>query len=389
MTATDKAGNSNTVSKTYTLANPVPDNIAPTIQMAVTNPKDNSTVTAGSTVDAETGTLNIAITASDVMPEVANPVPATKINLYLDGVVIASAATATELNHALATVTLRDGAHTLQSEAFDKAGNKAQSPLINFNLTSPISNFRVTPDLAKPGTSNIAITASIRDALEDGQKWILSFDGPSQIPSIEGTSAAIAGNINPANYEDGKYTVTLTVNGKTPSLPFEIDMVKMAPVAKIANIANGDIIREGLFDLVGTADDADPSDTVKYKLALIDKDGNSITVTPKPRDEQGYREGRVADASFGDLDFTMLKSSELRTQNRADELLAAGSCDPGQRTAHFRDPYLQLHEHRLYRRLRSRLDVLHQRHGSRNQRKARIRSGRIRRIFPDAYRRQP
>ena len=314
MTATDKAGNSNTVSKTYTLANPVPDNIAPTIQMAVTNPKDNSAVTAGSTVDAETGTLNIAITASDVMPEVANPVPATKINLYLDGVVIASAATATELNHALATVTMRDGAHTLQSEAFDKAGNKAQSPLINFNLTSPISNFRVTPDLAKPGTSNISITANIRDALADGQKWVLSFDGPSQIPNIEGTTAAIAGNLNPANYQDGKYTVTLTVNGKTPSLPFEIDMVKMAPVAKIANIADGDIIREGLFNLVGTADDADPSDTVKYKLALIDKDGNSITVTPKPRDAQGYREGRIADASFGDLDFTMLKNNYYTLQ---------------------------------------------------------------------------
>ena len=314
MTATDKAGNSNTVSKTYTLANPVPDNIAPTIQMAVTNPKDNSAVTAGSTVDAETGTLNIAITASDVMPEVANPVPATKINLYLDGVVIASAATATELNHALATVTLRDGAHTLQSEAFDKVGNKAQSPLINFNLTSPISNFRVTPDLAKPGTSNIAITASIRDALADGQKWVLSFDGPSSIPNIEGTTAAIAGNINPANYQDGKYTVTLTVNGKTPSLPFEIDLVKMAPVAKIANIAEGDIIREGLFNLVGTADDADPSDTVKYKLALIDKDGNSITVTPKPRDAQGYREGRISDASFGDLDFTMLKNNYYTLQ---------------------------------------------------------------------------
>ena len=299
-------------------------------------------------MDAETGTLNIAITASDVMPEVANPVPATKINLYLDGVVIASAATATELNHALATVTLRDGAHTLQSEAFDKAGNKAQSPLINFNLTSPISNFRVTPDLAKPGTSNIAITASIRDALEDGQKWILSFDGPSQIPSIEGTSAAIAGNINPANYEDGKYTVTLTVNGKTPSLPFEIDMVKMAPVAKIANIANGDIIREGLFDLVGTADDADPSDTVKYKLALIDKDGNSITVTPKPRDEQGYREGRVADASFGDLDFTMLKNNyytlqlTVQSDDGIDQAEAASADDSGRGDPVAGDPAVKM-----------------------------------------------
>lgn len=315
MTATDKAGNSNTVSKTYTLANPVPDNIAPTIQMAVTNPKDNSAVTAGSTVDAETGTLDIAITASDVMPEVANPVPATKINLYLDGVVIASAATATELNHALATVTLRDGVHTLQSEAFDKAGNKAQSPLINFNLTSPISNFCVTPDLAKPGTSNISITANIRDALADGQKWVLSFEGPSQIPNIEGTTAAIAGNLNPANYEDGKYTVTLTVNGKTPSLPFEIDMVKMAPVAKITNIADGDIIREGLFNLVGTADDADSSDTVSYKIEVLDNEGTVVSnVTPKPWTGSNMKEGRVNNASLGELDFTMLRNNVYTLQ---------------------------------------------------------------------------
>ena len=47
---------------------------------------------------------------------------------------------------------------------------------------------------------------------------------------------------------------------------------------------------------------------------MIDKDGNSITVTPKPRDEQGYREGRVADASFGDLDFTMLKNNYYTLQ---------------------------------------------------------------------------
>lgn len=314
MTATDKAGNSNTVSKTYTLANPVPDNIAPTIQMAVTNPKDNSSVQNGATVDAENGSLNVAITATDRVPESANPVAPAKINLYLDGALLASAASVTELNHILNTMTLRDGAHSLYSEAIDKANNKTRSGELNFTLTSPISNFRVTPDLAKPGTPKVVVTANLRDALEDGQKWVLSFAGPSQIPQIEGNAAAVYGDLDPSLYQDGKYTVTLTVNGKTPSLPFEIDMVKMAPVAKIANIADGDIIREGLFNLIGTADDADPSDTVKYKLALIDKDGNSITVTPKPRDAQGYREGRIADASFGDLDFTMLMNNYYTLQ---------------------------------------------------------------------------
>lgn len=301
MTATDKAGNSNTVSKTYTLNNPVPDLQAPTVQMVAKNGSD--VISAGSTVDAESGALDVAISAAD-------NIGVAKINLLLDGAVTATVSKVSELNHVLNTMVLRDGTHTLQAEAYDAAGNKGQSALLNFSLTSPISNFRVTPELVRPGTSTVSVTANIREAAP----WTLTFDGPSQIPQITGDTAAIVGNIDPSLYQDGKYTVTLTVNGKTPSLPFEIDMVKMAPVAKIANIANGDIIREGLFDLVGTADDADPSDTVKYKLALIDKDGNSITVTPKPRDEQGYREGRVADASFGDLDFTMLKNNYYTLQ---------------------------------------------------------------------------
>ena len=315
MTATDKAGNSNTVSKTYTLANPVPDNIAPTIQMAVTNPKDNSSVQNGATVDAENGSLNVAITATDRVPESANPVAPAKINLYLDGVLLASAASVTELNHILNTITLRDGAHSLYSEAIDKANNKTRSGELNFTLTSPISNFRVTPDLATPGTPKVVVTANLRDALADGQKWVLTFDGPSQIPQIEGNAAAVYGDLDPSLYQDGKYTVTLTVNGKTPSLPFEIDMVKMAPVAKIANIAEGDIIREGLFNLVGTADDADPSDTVSYKIEVLDNEGTVVSnVTPKPWTGSNMKEGRVNNASLGELDFTMLRNNVYTLQ---------------------------------------------------------------------------
>lgn len=306
MTATDKAGNSSTVSKTYTLNNPVPDLQAPTVQMVAKN--GNDVVTAGSTVDAESGALDVAISATD-------NIGVAKINLLLDGAVAATVSKLSELNHVLNTMVLRDGTHTLQAEAYDAAGNKGQSALLNFSLTSPISNFRVTPDLAKPGTSNISITANIREALADGQKWVLSFEGPSQIPNIEGTTAAIAGNINPANYQDGKYTVTLTVNGKTPSLPFEIDMVKMAPVAKIANIADGDIIREGLFNLVGTADDADPSDTVSYKIEVLDNEGTVVSnVTPKPWSGSNMKEGRVNNASLGELDFTMLRNNVYTLQ---------------------------------------------------------------------------
>ena len=315
MTATDKAGNSNTVSKNYTLANPVPDNIAPTIQMAVTNPKDNSSVQNGATVDAENGSLNVAITATDRVPESANPVAPAKINLYLDGALLASAASVTELNHILNTMTLRDGTHSLYSEAIDKANNKTRSGELNFTLTSPISNFRVTPDLAKPGTPKVVVTANLRDALEDGQKWVLSFAGPSQIPQIEGNAAAVYGDLDPSLYQDGKYTVTLTVNGKTPSLPFEIDMVKMAPVAKIANIVEGDIIREGLFNLVGTADDADPSDTVSYKIEVLDNEGTVVSnVTPKPWTDSNMKEGRVNNASLGELDFTMLRNNVYTLQ---------------------------------------------------------------------------
>ena len=315
LTATDKAGNTNTVSKTYTLANPVPDNIAPTIQMAVTNPKDNSSVQNGATVDAENGSLNVAITATDRVPESANPVAPAKINLYLDGVLLASVASVTELNHILNTITLRDGAHSLYSEAIDKANNKTRSGELNFTLTSPISNFRVTPDLAKPGTPKVVVTANLRDALADGQKWVLTFDGPSQIPQIEGNAAAVYGDLDPSLYQDGKYTVTLTVNGKTPSLPFEIDMVKMAPVAKIANIAEGDIIREGLFNLVGTADDADPSDIVSYKIEVLDNEGTVVSnVTPKPWTGSNMKEGRVNNASLGELDFTMLRNNVYTLQ---------------------------------------------------------------------------
>ena len=302
MTATDKAGNANTVTRTFTIDNPVPDLQAPIVNMTAKN--NGADIVAGSNVNAESGRLDIAVTATD-------NVGVAKINLLLDGAVAATVSKATELAHAIGTMTLRDGAHTLLAEAYDAAGNRSASTLLNFTLTSPISNFKVSPTLAKPGTSQINVSANLREAAA----WTLTFSGPGSIPAISGNSISVAGSFNPANYAEGEYTVTLTVNDKTPSLPFVINMILNQPTAKIANLtasAEGAIpvVREGLFALKGTADDADVADTVGYKVEVYDNDGEKVAdVTPKPVNAQGYREGRVFDAALGELDFTMLRNN--------------------------------------------------------------------------------
>ena len=301
MTASDKAGNTNTVSRTYTLNNPVPDLQAPTVQLTARN--GNDAVTAGSTVDAAEGVLNVAVSAAD-------NVGVAKINLLLDGTVAATAANLTELNHALNTMILRDGAHTLQAEAWDAAGNRGESSLLNFTLTSPISNFKVTPSLAKPGTAQVNVSASLRTAAD----WTLSFSGPGNIPAITGSGTSVIGSFNPADYAEGEYTVTLAVGGKNPSLPFIINMILNRPTARIANLVTSSegampVIREGLFQLRGTADDPDVADTVKYKVEVYSHDGERIAdVTPKPVDAQGYKVGRVVDSELGELDFTQLRN---------------------------------------------------------------------------------
>lgn len=297
MTASDKAGNSSTLTRTVSIDNPIPDLTAPTATLVAKN--GAVTVTAGDEVDAESGRLDIAVSAKD-------NVAVTRINLILDGKVIASGDAAT-LEHILNTMTVRDGAHTLQAEAYDAAGNKGQSAALNFNLTSPISNFRVTPEIAKTGTTQISITANLREAAD----WTISFSGAGSIPSIssQNASANVLGTItNPGDYPDGNYTVTLTSGSRTATLPLTLDMTVARPVAIIANVADGDIIQDGLFELKGTADDANASDPVYYTVSVTNAEGKTYNVTPKPVVEGQGHEGRVIDSSLGTLDFTMLRN---------------------------------------------------------------------------------
>jgi len=85
------------------------------------------------------------------------------------------------------------------------------------------------------------------------------------------------------------------------------------PVAAFASLSATEttLVRDGLFDLKGTADDPDhPIDDVAYQIRLYSPDGLLVKdLTPAPVDADGWHEGRVAaGGSLGELDFTMTEN---------------------------------------------------------------------------------
>ncbi len=78
---------------------------------------------------------------------------------------------------------------------------------------------------------------------------------------------------------------------------------EVAPIADISNIAENQIVRDGLFDLIGVADDADPADIVSWEVTVQSVAQASLPVvllTGSNRVSGGD--------SFGILDFTMLEN---------------------------------------------------------------------------------
>ncbi len=82
------------------------------------------------------------------------------------------------------------------------------------------------------------------------------------------------------------------------------------PIADISNIAENQVVRDGLFDLVGIANDLDPTDAVSYQLSLFLPDGTFVRdMTPAPLNAQGFHVGRVSGGdNLATLDFTMLEN---------------------------------------------------------------------------------
>ncbi len=107
-TAKDAAGNTGSASITVTVSNQPPDTTPPSI--AITSPALGSTVS---------GNVSVLVNASD-------NVGVAKVELYVDGVLKATSKAApftTKWNARQAS----PGAHTLQTKAYDQAGNSAPS----------------------------------------------------------------------------------------------------------------------------------------------------------------------------------------------------------------------------------------------------------------------
>jgi RHS repeat-associated protein/uncharacterized delta-60 repeat protein len=89
----------------------------------------------------------------------------------------------------------------------------------------------------------------------------------------------------------------------------------LAPIAKIANLSDEQIVREGRFDLRGTADDPNVADqpSVKYRVEISRPENGGLTylkaLIPNNAAPDVFQNGRVLDsASFGILDLTTLEN---------------------------------------------------------------------------------
>ena len=172
--AYDAAGNLGTsTTVTFTVANPVPDTVAPK---------------ASASVAGTSGTITLGAAASD-------NVAVTKVELLVDGVVKGTLSAA-PFSLALDSRTLSNGAHALVARAYDAAGNVGTSAAVAFT----VSNAAVVSTYAEVESNGALATAN----------------------AVPDTATRITGTIGTATDQDWfKVTVgagrTLTLNLTSPA----------------------------------------------------------------------------------------------------------------------------------------------------------------------------
>lgn len=244
-----------------------------------------------------------------------------QIELYVDSELIALNQGETNLVHLLDTTSVTNGEHTLEARAYDNSQNSATNTFV-FTNDNRAANFRVTPSRVTAGQQSIVITAGLTPA----DDWALLFDGPSSIPDISGFGSSISTNLDTSAYDDGLYTVTLSNATVELTRTFYIDRVQSSPVALISNLDDTGgpaLVTDGLLELQGTADDADTTDIVSYKIGLYLPDGAFVRdLTPSPVNG-GFHVGRVSGGVLGTNDLTA-------TENGTYEIrLTVRSVSPG------------------------------------------------------------
>ena len=257
--------------------------------------------------------MEVRVTASDdqILRQLLLYVDGALVRLLTAPPPLSAIDPSSQLNYTLLASDLLDGDHNILAKAVDAAGNISTTTPVTFSSSNPIANFTVTPSLVRPGLSSgthVAITGTLQKEAD----WTLTFYGPSPVDAISGHDRQINEMVNVGGLKDGEYSVKITAEGvlEKPSARFTIDLITGPTMAEITNLSEGQVLRDGLYNLEGTADDPDSTDEVFYKLTLHHLDGSLVRdITPHPVNASGFYENRVpANGRLGEADFTMVRN---------------------------------------------------------------------------------
>ncbi|MCK5804009.1 MAG: hypothetical protein KAI66_14325, partial [Lentisphaeria bacterium] len=289
------------------------------VRLRLSNDAENPTVSLETSVvdvsEAVTGDVRVRATASDDRA-------VSRLSIVLDGLVVASATSPepAELIHTIHETDLADGAHGVLARAEDAAGNIAESAAVAFTTSNPVSGFVVAPSLVVPGMpsgTDVEIAATLRAA----GRWHLLFSGPTTIDPVSGEGTVVSATVDAATLEDGVYAVTLTADTalgvKSFKKSFRVNLITGPPIADISSLANAFdqtgapvavSLDEGLFEIMGRAEDPDPEDEVSWRLDLLRLDGGVLRNLTPGADAGGWNTSRVPEGgSFGELDLTLVR----------------------------------------------------------------------------------
>ncbi len=170
-----------------------PDTTPPTT--SITAPANGATVS---------GTVSVTATASD-------NVGVTKMEIYIDGVLSNSNTNATSLTFSWNTTAVANGSHTIQSKAYDAAGNVGSSTTITVTVsnsapdtTPPTTSITAPANGATvSGTINVTATASDNVGVTKMEIYI---DGALKTSNTNATSLTYSWNTTTA--ANGAHTIT-------------------------------------------------------------------------------------------------------------------------------------------------------------------------------------
>lgn len=172
---------------------PSGDTIPPTT--SITAPVNGATVS---------GTANVTATASD-------NVGVVKIEIYVDGALQASNANATSLTFAWNTTTVANGTHTLQSKAYDAAGNVGTSATVSVTVANSTGSQQL---LGNPGFENGSSNPS---------PWVTTtgvINNSSSEPPHSGSWDAWLDGYGTTHTDTVQQTVTIAASVTTATLSF-------------------------------------------------------------------------------------------------------------------------------------------------------------------------